>query len=1405
MGTPQSTTDAVQSAAEPSSTAPSADDTARTPRSNRSRSRRPRGPRADARSGTPRDGAPADGAAGQDGRDGHDGREHRDGSPPGEGGGSGEPPASLGSLAARLTGLTLRDEERLGRRLEGLRKVREPEKRERQQAAIAAEIDAAEVRVASRRASVPTPSYPESLPVSARREDILAAIRDHQVVIIAGETGSGKTTQIPKICLELGRGVRGLIGHTQPRRIAARTVAERVAEELGTELGSTVGWKVRFTDQVGPETAVKVMTDGILLAEIQNDRLLRQYDTLIIDEAHERSLNIDFILGYLKQLLPKRPDLKLVITSATIDPERFARHFADPRSGEEAPIIEVSGRTFPVEVRYRPIVDETDDEDEGGSDEVDRDRDQVQAICDAVDELSAEGQGDILVFLSGEREIRDTADALEKQNLRFTEVVPLYARLSSAEQHRVFQPHNGRRIVLATNVAETSLTVPGIRYVIDPGTARISRYSHRTKVQRLPIEAVSQASANQRKGRCGRTSDGICIRLYSEEDFESRPEFTDPEILRTNLASVILQMTAAGLGDIGAFPFLEPPDRRNIKDGVDLLQELGALDTSERTNRLTPVGRKLSALPVDPRLARMVLEAERHGVVREVMVIAAALSIQDPRERPVEKRAHADQLHARFTDPTSDFLTYLNLWRYLKDRQKELSSSQFRRMCKSEFLNYLRIREWQDIDAQLRQVARSLDIDAGHPGDEVDGDAVHRSLLAGLLSHIGLKDAEKQEYFGARGAKFAVFPGSALFKKTPRWVIAAELVETSRLWARIAAKVEPEWIEEQAQHLLRRSYSEPHWEKDRGQVVAFEKVTLYGVTLVAQRRVGYGSIDPELSRELFIRRALVEGEWRTHHRFFHDNRKLLDEVEELENRARRRDILVDEETLYDFYDQRIGPDVVSGAHFDSWWKKAHRTRPDLLTFTPDLLVNDNAGAVTERDYPSVWRQGDLTLPLTYQFEPGAEADGVTVHIPLTLLNQVRPAGFDWQIPGLREDLVTALIRSLPKQLRRNFVPAPDFAKHVMRGLAASSPDDKPLVELLEWQLHKLRGIPVPRDSWNYEAVPDHLRITFRVVDDKGRKLGESKDLDALKIDLKTRTQAAIAEAAGGLEKRGLKEWTIGELPHSFAQKRGAQTVKGYPALVDDGDSVSVRLLDTPRAQQRAMLGGTRRLLLLGVASPVNSIQSRLGNGAKLALAANPHGSTEALFADCLTAAADKLIADAGGPAWDEESYVRLRDSVRAELYDTTADAVVKVANILAVNHRVAERLKTIGNSLLLLTGLTDIRAQLAELIHPGFVAETTHRRLPDLLRYLKAIERRLVKLPEDPHRDRDRTSAMLRMRDAYDELLAALPPDRRDDEGVVQIRWMLEELRVSLWAQPLGTPYPVSEQRILRAIETLKG
>ena len=1051
---------------------------------------------------------------------------------------SSQPAPALPALLERLPELMLRDQQRLGRRLDGARRIRKPEARAAVLAEISDGIEEAELRVAQRRAAVPDITYPEELPVSQKKDEILAAIRDHQVVIVAGETGSGKTTQIPKICLELGRGVRGLIGHTQPRRIAARTVAERVAEELRTPLGEAVGWKVRFTDQVGGDTLVKLMTDGILLAEIQTDRELRQYDTIIIDEAHERSLNIDFILGYLAQLLPKRPDLKVVITSATIDPERFAKHFgsftavnaadtADTADAKEAggtaqeaagapagaPIVEVSGRTYPVEVRYRPLLEE------GGQE---GDRDQITAICDAVDELQAEGPGDILVFLSGEREIRDTADALNKKNLRSTEVLPLYARLSHAEQHRVFQRHTGRRIVLATNVAETSLTVPGIRYVIDPGMARISRYSFRTKVQRLPIEPVSQASANQRKGRCGRTSDGICIRLYSEDDFVSRPEFTDAEILRTNLASVILQMTAAGLGDIEKFPFIDPPDRRNIKDGIDLLHELGALDGKPKSGgsgrpgqkggqRLTPLGRKLSQLPVDPRLARMVLEADRNGCVREVMVIAAALSIQDPRERPSDKQQQADQQHARFKDETSDFLAFLNLWRYVREQQKALSSSAFRRMCRSEFLNYLRIREWQDIYSQLRSVAKTMGIHLSE--EDAAPDHIHTSLLSGLLSHIGLKDTDaKNEYLGARSAKFAVFPGSALFKKPPRWIMSAELVETSRLWARVNAKVEPEWVEPLAQHLVKRTYSEPHWEQKMAAVMAYERVTLYGVPIVAQRKITYGRIDPETSRDLFIRNALVEGDWRTHHQFFHDNRKLLGEVEELEHRARRRDILVDDETLFDFYDQRIPADIVSGAHFDAWWKKrghADGPDPELLNFEQSMLINESAEAVTKDDYPDSWRQGKLKFKVTYQFEPGADADGVTVHVPLQVLNQVSSEGFDWQIPGLREQLVTELIRSLPKPIRRNYVPAPNFAA---RFLDSTVPLQGALTTSLAAGLQRMVGVPVQAADFDTAKVPDHLKITFRVVDERRRKLAEAKDLEALRLQLKPKTREAISRA-----------------------------------------------------------------------------------------------------------------------------------------------------------------------------------------------------------------------------------------------------------------------------------------------------
>ncbi|WAP57325.1 ATP-dependent RNA helicase HrpA [Streptomyces sp. S465] len=1300
------------------------------------------------------------------------------------------PAPALPALLERLPELMLRDQQRLGRRLDGVRRIRKPEARATVLEEIAEEITRAELRVADRRAAVPAVTYPEELPVSQKKDAILEAVRDHQVVIVAGETGSGKTTQIPKICLELGRGVKGLIGHTQPRRIAARTVAERIAEELRSPLGESVGWKVRFTDQVSKDTHVKLMTDGILLAEIQTDRELRQYDTIIIDEAHERSLNIDFLLGYLAQLLPRRPDLKVVITSATIDPERFSRHFGD------APIVEVSGRTYPVEVRYRPLLEE------GGED---GDRDQITAICDAVDELQAEGPGDILVFLSGEREIRDTADALNKKKLPATEVLPLYARLSHAEQHRVFQRHTGRRIVLATNVAETSLTVPGIRYVIDPGAARISRYSHRTKVQRLPIEPISQASANQRKGRCGRTSDGICIRLYSEDDFLTRPEFTDAEILRTNLASVILQMTAAGLGDIEKFPFIDPPDRRNIKDGIQLLEELHALDSKQKDprKRLTQVGRKLAQLPVDPRLARMVLEADRNGCVREVMVIAAALSIQDPRERPSDKQQQADQSHARFKDESSDFLAFLNLWKYIRERQKELSSSAFRRMCRNEFLNYLRIREWQDIYSQLRTVAKTMDIHMSE--QDAAPDHIHTSLLAGLLSHVGLKDTDKNEYLGARSAKFAVFPGSALFKKPPRWVMSAELVETSRLWARVNARVEPEWIEPLAQHLVKRTYSEPHWEQKQAAVMAYERVTLYGVPIVAQRKVNYGRIDPETSRDLFIRNALVEGDWRTHHQFFHDNRKLLGEVEELEHRARRRDILVDDETLFDFYDQRIPEHVVSGAHFDSWWKHKRREAPELLTFEKSMLINERAQDVTKDAYPDSWRQGRLKFKVTYQFEPGADADGVTVHIPLQVLNQVTADGFDWQIPGLREDLVTELIRSLPKPVRRHYVPAPNYAK---RFLDAAVPLQEPLTAALGRELHRMVGVRIEPEDWDLAKVPDHLKITFRVVDERRRKLAEDKDLEALRQRLRPKTRAAISKAfesskeAVGIEQRGgLTRWTVGTLPRTFETRRGGQPVKAYPALVDEGASVAVRLFDTEAEQREAMWRGTRRLILLQLPSnPAKFVQGKLSNQAKLALASSPHGSVQALFDDCVAAAADRLIATHGGPVWDEESFRKLFDAVRTDIMDATLDTVRKVQEVLAAWQSCERRLKA-TRSPVLLPSLTDIREQLSELITPGFVTAHGVRRLPDLMRYLVAVDRRLQQLPVNADRDRARMAKVREMRDEYAWLLEQFPPGRPVPQEALEIRWMIEELRVSYFAHALGTAYPVSDKRIVKAID----
>ncbi|MFC7530701.1 ATP-dependent RNA helicase HrpA [Actinoplanes sp. GCM10030250] len=1301
------------------------------------------------------------------------------------------PAPAVPELRRRISQLLPRDERRLQRRLDGTRRIRDDAARSAALAEIAAEVEAAQLRLESRLTSVPRIVYPQSLPVSIRKDDIAAAIRDHQVVVVAGETGSGKTTQLPKICLELGRGVRGQIGHTQPRRIAARTVAERIAEELDRPLGSTVGYKVRFTDQVSDDTMVKVMTDGILLAEIQNDRMLRRYDTLIIDEAHERSLNIDFILGYLRELLPKRPDLKLIITSATIETARFAEHFADA-GGKPAPVIEVSGRTYPVEVRYRPLVTATVLTDDEIREEP---IDQIDGIAAAVDELPRDG--DILVFLSGERDIRDTADALAKRDLRNTEIVPLYGRLSAAEQHRVFERHTGRRVVLATNVAETSLTVPGIRYVIDPGTARISRYSHRLKVQRLPIEPISQASANQRKGRCGRTSDGICIRLYTEEDFEQRPEFTEPEILRTNLASVILQMTSLGLGDLQKFPFIDPPDRRNINDGIKLLEELGALDD----RKLTPMGRQLAALPVDPRLARMVIEADRQECVAEVMVITAALSIQDPRERPADKQQQADEKHARFTDKESDFFTFLNLWRYLREKQQELSGNQFRRLCRAEYLNYLRVREWQDIYSQLKQVARTLNLAVKEDWEAgVATPAVHTALLAGLLSHIGMKDQEKREYIGARGGKFAIFPGSALFKRQPRWVMSAELVETSRLWARVNARIEPEWAEKLAPHLVKHSYSEPHWDRKMGAVMAFEKVTLYGLPIVPRRRVGYGKVDPVVSRELFIRHALVEGDWETHHKFFDTNNRLLKQITEIENRARRRDIAVDDETVYALYDARIPADVISSRHFDGWWKNARRENPDLLTFTRDDLVNAGRDTVDPNAFPDAWLAGGIKLPLSYEFEPNSHADGVTVRLPLDLINKVDAEDFGWSVPGFRKEVVIALIRALPKALRTSFVPVPDWAEAVLDRVPARR---GPLPDAIGTELRRLTGTVVPRDAWRPDQVPGHLRMNFRIVSEAGEVVAEGRDLDVLRKQLAPKVQATISKAAGNLERRGITTNDFGVLPRRVAQVRGGYEVNVWPALVDEGDSVAIRVFEDEASQRAAMAAGTRKLLLLTLPPAARYLQGRLDNRAKLELSrGNPYRSIADLLDDCAGAAVDKLVADAGGPVFSSIEFASLRDTVRQDLVDAVANVVTQIQAVLATAYDVDQRLRTLRDPALL-PALADIRQQLKGLVHPGFVTETGWRQLHHLPRYLRGIVHRLDRLGGSLGRDRQLTTGIHEIESEYRELRAEANTGGPAEEGLREIRWMIEELRINYFAQSLGTAYPVSDKRIYKAMDAL--
>ena len=1218
---------------------------------------------------------------------------------------------SAADLRKRLDGLTIRDAARLGRRLKNLRDP-DPDKLRQ----IADQLTVAEALVATRTAAVPSITYPD-LPVSELRTEIAKTISEHQVVVIAGETGSGKTTQLPKICLELGRGIRGTIGHTQPRRLAARTVAQRIADELGTPLGDTVGYTVRFTDQASDRTLIKLMTDGILLAEIQRDRRLLRYDTLILDEAHERSLNIDFLLGYLRELLPRRPDLKVIVTSATIEPERFAAHFggAENGCGGGAPIVEVSGRTYPVEIRYRPlevpVPSSSDDDPDDPDHEVVRTemRDQTEAIIDAIHELESEPPGDVLVFLSGEREIRDTSEALRgvvdtPKCCRSTRVSPPPSSSGCS------QPHTGRRVVLATNVAETSLTVPGIRYVVDPGTARISRYSRRTKVQRLPIEPISQASAAQRAGRSGRTAPGVCIRLYSEDDFASRPRYTDPEILRTNLAAVILQMAALQLGDVENFPFLDPPERRSIRDGVQLLQELGAFDND---GAITDVGRRLAQLPVDPRLGRMILQADAEGCVREVLVLAAALSIPDPRERPADREEAARQKHARFADEHSDFVSYLNLWRYLREQRKERSGNSFRRMCREEFLHYLRIREWQDLVGQLRSIARDMGI--REQDEPADAARVHAALTAGLLSHIGMRESDSRDYAGARNSKFVLAPGSVLTKRPPRWIVVADLVETSRLYGRIAARIQPEDVERVAGHLVQRTYSEPHWDAQRGAVMAYERVTLYGLPLVPRRRVNYAQIEPQLARELFIRHALVEGDWQTRHHFFRDNTRLREELAELEERARRRDLLVGDDEIYALYDARIPAEVVSARHFDTWWKKQRHRTPQLLTLRRDDLLRKDATG----DQPDTWRAGDVSLPLTYRFEPGAFDDGVTVHVPVEVLARLGGDEFAWQIPALREELITALIRSLPKELRRNFVPAPDTARAVLTSL---EPAQEPLLEGLQRELRRRSGVLVPLDAFDLGKLPSHLRVTFAVESPDGTEVARGKNLDALQQQLAAPARQAVADAvAGELERAGLRTWPddIDELPRIIERTSGGHAVRGFPALVDAGSAVDLRVFATQTEQDAAMGPGTRRLLRLSAPSPVKAVERALAPRARLVLGGNPDGSLSALLDDCADAAVAVLAPE---PVWTRAEFTALRDRVADALVPTTLDVVARVEKALAAAHDVELALPA-EPSPAQEEAIADVRAQLDTLLPerlrrrhrscaPGRPDALSHRRRP---------------------------------------------------------------------------------------------
>ncbi len=1253
-------------------------------------------------------------------------------------------------------------------------------------------------------------SFPAELPITDRLDEIKEAITNNQVVIVAGETGSGKSTQLPKICVDLGLGQDRLIGHTQPRRLAARAVAERVAEETETKLGDLVGYKVRFTDQVSKSTRIKLMTDGILLAEIQRDRLLKRYDTIIIDEAHERSLNIDFLLGILRQLLPRRPDLKIIITSATIDTERFSDHF------DQAPIIEVSGRTYPVETRYRPLVRLSGER-----------RDQPTAICDAVEELWRDQDGDILVFCAGERDIRDAHDALEERKFANTEIFPLYARLSAAEQHRVFASHKKRRIVLATNVAETSLTVPGIRSVIDPGNARISRYSNRTKVQRLPIEAISQASANQRSGRCGRLGPGVCIRLYSEDDFLSRPEFTDPEIQRTNLASVILAMASLGLGDIVDFPFIEPPDRRNIRDGIALLEELDAVDPeSQGTPKwLTPMGHKLAKLPVDPRLGRMIIEAGRNSCLHEIMVIVAALSVQDPRERPTEKRQAATESHARFAHQSSDFLSYLNLWNYVKTERSARSQNQFRKLCRREFLNFNRIREWQDVYRQLRRVADELKLPrtSGDPQPE----DIHYSLLSGLLSHIGMKDEKKAkpstkpasgqrreggrskptEFIGARNARFVLASGSALSKKPPTWVIAGELVETNRLWARTMAQIDPAWAERLGEHLVARSYTEPWWDQERGAALTTERVSLYGLPLVAGRTKNLEHFDASLAREMFIHHALIEGEWETSHDFALLNSKLIDEVAALQARSRQPDLMADRQLLFDFYDQYLPSSVTSSRHFNSWWKKKHATEPRLLDLTHEILLGGRDAGIDHDAFPDHLTIRGIQLSLSYEFESTSPIDGITVDVPLAVLNQLDNDDFSWLVPGFQQEAAELLVRSLDKTTRKALSPIPSKVADALSDIKQDLQPGRTFDQALRRSLERSMGVAIQAHAFKPEDLPRHLRPTFRVIGTSQQTLAAGKSLQSLKVRLDAQIRQALGESRHEVERDGLTRWDFGGLPQTVETQSGDHAVKAFPALVDNGSSVSIRLQVTAEEQVETMWEGTRRLLYLDIKAPMRTLDRLLSGDAQLAMAANTTQSKAEWFIDAVTSALDQVLSDQGGPSFTQEGHERIQTYAKEVTLELLAGVAAAMNSILPTIQRIdvlldqpeAQSASQLAKLNRLQPSLSDARSHRDRLVYPGMLTGVGFSRLEDVARYLEGIAFRLESLPASLAKDRD----ALRICGDVEQLYRAACSHSDQFDELEEISWLIEELRVRQLAQHLAIADKVTGKRVKNALRLL--